>query len=92
MLPGLDGISAAAILDRLSLLKYRNAHGSHIYIRPAGEHRFSTFMSARAAEVGTSATITKLLRQTKNELLIALSVRLSLPWSRPTKSVSKLTL
>src|SRR5258707_407518 len=42
MLPGLDGISAAAVLDRLSLLKYRNAHGSHIYIRPSREHRFTT--------------------------------------------------
>jgi hypothetical protein len=42
MLPGLDGISAAAVFDRLSLLKYRNAHGSHIYIRPSGEHRFTT--------------------------------------------------
>jgi hypothetical protein len=41
MLPGLDGIPAAAVLDRLSLLKYRNAHGSHIYIRPSGEHRFT---------------------------------------------------
>jgi hypothetical protein len=42
MLPGLDGISAAAVLDRLPLLKYRNAHGSHIYIRPSGEHHFTT--------------------------------------------------
>ena len=42
MFPGLDGISAAAVLDSLSLLKYRNAHGSHIYIRPSGEHRFTT--------------------------------------------------
>jgi hypothetical protein len=42
MLPGLDGISAAAVLDRLSLLKYRNAQGSHIYIRPSGEHGFTT--------------------------------------------------
>jgi hypothetical protein len=42
MLPGLDGIPAAAVLDRLSLLKYCNAHGSHIYIRPSGEHRFTT--------------------------------------------------
>ncbi|WP_353070742.1 RepB family DNA primase [Tunturiibacter gelidiferens] len=41
MLPRLDRISAAAVLDRLSLLKYRNAHGSHIYIRPSGEHRFT---------------------------------------------------
>ena len=31
MLPGLDGMSAAAVLDGLSLLKYhRNARGSHI--------------------------------------------------------------
>jgi hypothetical protein len=42
MLPGLERISAAAVLDRLSLLKYCNAHGSHIYIRPSGEHRFTT--------------------------------------------------
>jgi hypothetical protein len=41
MLPGLDGISAAAVLARLALLKYRNARGSHIYIRPSGEHRFT---------------------------------------------------
>jgi hypothetical protein len=33
MLPGLDGIPAAAVLDRLSLLKYRNAHSSHICTR-----------------------------------------------------------
>src|ERR1700723_1449742 len=42
MLPRLEGISAAAVLDRLSLLKYRNAHGSHIYIRPAAEPPFPT--------------------------------------------------
>ena len=42
MLPGLDSISAAAVLDKLPLLKYRNAHGSHIYIGPSGEHRFTT--------------------------------------------------
>jgi RepB DNA-primase from phage plasmid len=41
MLPRLDGIPAAAVLDRLALLKYRNAQGSHIYIRPSGEHRFT---------------------------------------------------
>ena len=41
MLPGLDGISAAAVLQKLSLLKYRNARGSHIYIRPSGEHRYT---------------------------------------------------
>ena len=42
ILPALDGIPAAAVLDRLALLKYSNAHGSHIYIRPSGEHRFTT--------------------------------------------------
>ena len=41
MLPGLDGIPAAAVLDRLAQLKYRNAHGSQIYIRPSGEHRYT---------------------------------------------------
>src|SRR5271155_2287169 len=41
MLPGLDGIPAATVLDRLSLLKYRNVRGSHIYVRPSGEHRFT---------------------------------------------------
>ena len=41
MLPGLDGIPADAVLERLSLLKYRNARGSHIYIRPSGEHRYT---------------------------------------------------
>jgi hypothetical protein len=30
MLPGLDSIPAATVLDQLSLLKYRNARGSHI--------------------------------------------------------------
>ncbi len=41
MLPGLDAIPAATVLARLSLLKYRNARGSHIYIRPSGEHRYT---------------------------------------------------
>ncbi len=41
MLPGLDGIPASAVLERLPLLKYRKARGSHIYIRPSGEHRFT---------------------------------------------------
>ena len=41
MLPGLDGIPAAEVLDRLPLLKYRNLRGSHIYIRPSGEHRYT---------------------------------------------------
>ena len=38
MLSGLDQIPASAVLDKLRLLKFRNARGSHIYIRPSGEH------------------------------------------------------
>ena len=41
MLPGLDGIPGDAVIGRLSLFKYRNVGGSHIYIRPSGEHRYS---------------------------------------------------
>ena len=41
MLPGLDGIPGEAAIGRLSLLKYHNVRGSHIYIRPSGEHRYS---------------------------------------------------
>ena len=41
MLPGLDGITGSGLIERLSLLKYRNARGSHIYIRPSSEHRYS---------------------------------------------------
>ena len=29
------------MLSRISLLKAHNARGAHIYIRPAGEHRFT---------------------------------------------------
>jgi len=41
MLPGLSNLSAEGVISRLSLLKAHNARGAHIYIRPAGEHRFS---------------------------------------------------
>jgi hypothetical protein len=41
MLPGLDALPGSAVLERLSLLKYRNARGSHIYIRPSEEHRYT---------------------------------------------------
>ncbi|WP_263349820.1 hypothetical protein [Acidicapsa acidisoli] len=34
MLPGIYRIPASAVLARLSLLKYRNAHGVHIRVRP----------------------------------------------------------
>src|SRR5256886_16886922 len=42
MLPGLDSISAAAVLERLPLIKYPNAHGSLIYLLSSGEHRCAT--------------------------------------------------
>jgi hypothetical protein len=41
MLPQLASIPAAQELERLPLLKYRNLRGSHIYIRPSGEHCFT---------------------------------------------------
>jgi hypothetical protein len=41
MLPGLSNLPAAGVLSRLPLLKAHNARGAHIYIRPAGEHRFT---------------------------------------------------
>ena len=41
MLSGLDAIASADTIARLSLLKYRNARGSHIYLRPSGEHRYT---------------------------------------------------
>ena len=49
ILPRLDGIPAAAVLDRLSLLKYRNVRGSHIYIRPIG--RTSLYRPRRPREL-----------------------------------------
>jgi hypothetical protein len=41
MLPGLNNIPAASVLDRLSRLKRHNQRGAHIYFRPSGEHRFT---------------------------------------------------
>ena len=41
MLPGLDAVPATTVLAKLSFFKYRNARGSHIYIRPSGEHRYT---------------------------------------------------
>jgi hypothetical protein len=41
MLPGLACLSGAQVLARLPLLKSHNARGAHIYVRPAGEHRFT---------------------------------------------------
>ncbi len=41
MLPGLSNLPTADVFSRLRLLKAHNTRGAHIYIRPAGEHRFT---------------------------------------------------
>jgi hypothetical protein len=41
MLPGLSNLPAEGVLCRLAILKAHNVRGAHIYIRPAGEHRFT---------------------------------------------------
>ena len=41
MLPGLSNLLAENVLSRLPLLKAHNARGAHIYVRPAGEHRYT---------------------------------------------------
>ena len=73
MLPGLDGISAEAVLARLSLLKNRNARGSHIYIRPAGEHRYT------ALDDLSEISLAKLTA----------TASIPAPWSRPVPAISK---
>ena len=52
MLPGLANLSASGVLARIPLLKAHNARGAHIYIRPAGEHRYTVLddLSAEAVE------------------------------------------
>jgi hypothetical protein len=52
MLPGLANLSANGVLARVPLLKAHNARGAHIYIRPAGEHRYTVLddLSAEAVE------------------------------------------
>ena len=41
MLPGLANLAASGVMSRIPLLKAHNARGAHIYIRPAGEHRYT---------------------------------------------------
>ena len=55
MLPGLDGIPGKIVIERLALLKYRNARGSHIYVRPSGEQRY-TALDNRSETVLTKLT------------------------------------
>ena len=56
MLPGLEGISAEEVLKRISLLKYRNARGSHIYVRPSGEHRYTVLDDLNKTTLGRLST------------------------------------
>ena len=51
MLPGLDQIPAADVLQKLRLLKFRNARGSHIYLRPYGEHRYTVLDDLNQAKL-----------------------------------------
>jgi len=51
MLPGLSNLPEDSVLSRLSLLKAHNARGAHIYIRPAGEHRFTVLDDLTADSV-----------------------------------------
>lgn len=41
MLPGLANLAASGVISRIPLLKAHNARGAHIYVRPAGEHRYT---------------------------------------------------
>ena len=41
MLPGLANLAPSGVLARIPLLKAHNARCAHIYIRPAGEHRYT---------------------------------------------------
>jgi hypothetical protein len=52
MLPGLANLAANEVLARIPLLKAHNARGAHIYIRPAGEHRYTVLddLSAESVE------------------------------------------
>ena len=52
MLPGLANLAASGVMSRIPLLKAHNARSAHIYIRPAGEHRYTVLddLSAEAVE------------------------------------------
>jgi hypothetical protein len=55
MLPGLSNLPAEGVLSRLPLLKAHNARGAHIYIRPAGEHRFTVLDDLNSESVSRLA-------------------------------------
>ncbi len=41
MFPRMEALTASQVMTRLRYLKYRNANGAHIYVRPSGERRFT---------------------------------------------------
>lgn len=41
MFPRMDALTASQCITRIPYLKFRNAHGAHIYFRPSGERRFT---------------------------------------------------
>lgn len=51
ILPSLMNLSAEAVLFRVPFLKFHNAQGAHIYIRPAGEHRYTVLDDLSAESV-----------------------------------------
>ena len=67
MFPRMEALSASQCMNRLRHLKYRNAHGAHIYFRPSGERRFTllddlnqTRMSELTAEGYEPCAITEI--------------------------------
>src|SRR6202522_3634054 len=68
MLPGLDRIAAAKVLARLRLLTYHNARGSHIYIRPSGEHRFTVLDDLNEASLTRISYAVFCLKKRKHTL------------------------
>jgi hypothetical protein len=44
------------VLKRISLLKHHNARGSHIYIRPSGEHRYTVLDDLNETMLGQLAS------------------------------------
>ena len=51
MLPGHSDLPASAVLRRIPFLRYQNAQGSHIYVRPSGEHRYTLLDDLSAASL-----------------------------------------
>jgi hypothetical protein len=75
MLPSLDSIAAEDVLKRLSLLKYRNVRGSHIYVRPSGEHRYTvlddlneTMLARLVEDVYSVSALSKRMRWNEDRI------------------------